>query len=83
VTVHVQNAGTGVMPVEVTALVGERFADDGQASPDYHDAREKITLGAGEAKDITIRCNFKPDRVLVDPDALVLQLLRKLAIVRF
>jgi ABC-2 type transport system permease protein len=82
-TVHVENAGTGVMLVEVAVAVGERFADDGQASPDYHDARDKITLGAGEAKDVTIRCSFKPDRVLVDPDALVLQLLRKLAVVRF
>jgi hypothetical protein len=83
VTVHVENVGTGVMPVEVAAAVGERFAEDGKASPDYHDSRKKIKLAAGEAKNVSIRCNFKPDRVLVDPDALVLQLLRKLAIVRF
>jgi hypothetical protein len=29
---------------------------------------------------VTIRCDFKPERVLVDPDALVFQLLRKLAV---
>jgi hypothetical protein len=83
VTVHVENTGTGVMPIEVAAVTGERFKDDDQPDADYHDAREKITLAAGEAKDVTIRCDFKPDRVLVDPDALVLQLRRKLAVVRF
>jgi ABC-2 type transport system permease protein len=83
VTVHVENAGTGIMPLEIAAAAGERFGDDGQASSDYHDAREKVTLAAGESKDVTIRCSFKPDRVLVDPDAVVLQLLRKLAVVRF
>ncbi len=59
VTVHVENAGTGVMPLEIAAAAGERFGDDGQASPDYHDAREKVTLAAGEAKDVTIRCSFQ------------------------
>ena len=82
-TVHVENAGTGKMPVDIAAVKGERFSEDGAQSPDYQETRQRIVLGPGEAKDVTIRCSFKPDRVIVDPDALVLQLQRKLAIVRF
>ena len=71
------------MAVEVAAAAGERYGTDGKAIPEYRDARTSVELGAGEAKDVTIHCTFKPDRVLVDPDALVLQLRRKLALVRF
>jgi ABC-2 type transport system permease protein len=83
VTVHVQNAGTGKMPVEVAAVSGERFTEDGTPAAGYQEARQRVVLGAGEAIDVVIDCDFKPDRVLVDPDAVVLQLLRKLAVVRF
>lgn len=83
VSVHVENAGTGKMPIDVAPVRGERFNEAGTASPEYQDARERIVLGPGESKDVTIRCHFKPDRVIVDPDALVLQLLRKLAVARF
>jgi ABC-type transport system involved in multi-copper enzyme maturation permease subunit len=83
VTVHVENAGTGKMPIDVASVHGERFTEDGKPSAEYQEARQRIVLGPGEAKDVTIRCSFKPDRVIVDPDALVLQLQRKLAIVRF
>ena len=47
------------------------------------DLTGSVELASGEAKDVTIHCTFKPDRVFVDPDALVLQLRRKLAVVRF
>lgn len=53
-----------------------------EAEP-YRDARATVTLGAGESQEVLIRCGFEPDRVLVDPDALVLQLQRKLAVHRF
>jgi ABC-type Na+ efflux pump permease subunit len=69
VTVRIENAGTGRVPVEVAAARGERFDKDGHVSADYADARETVTLSAGESQDVTIRCNFKPDRVLVDSDA--------------
>ncbi len=82
-TVHVQNAGTGKMPVEVAAVSGERFAEDGTAAAGYREARQQIVLGAGEEIDVVMECDFKPDRVIVDPDAVVLQLLRKLAVARF
>jgi ABC-type transport system involved in multi-copper enzyme maturation permease subunit len=82
VTVRVENAGTGRTAVEVAAARGERFDEAGHVSPDYRDARESVTLGAGESTEVTIRCDFLPERVVVDPDALVFQLLRKLAVVQ-
>lgn len=82
-TVRVENAGAARMPVAIAAAAGERFQEDGSTSPDYRDARTTVILGAGESKEVTIPCSFKPDRVLVDPDVMVLQLLRKAALVRF
>jgi len=49
----------------------------------YRDARSTVTLGAGESQEVVIRCDFEPEQLLVDPDALVLQLQRKLAVHRF
>lgn len=46
-------------------------------APDYRESRTRITLAAGESRTITLHCPFKPEKVLVDPDALVLQLRRK------
>ena len=95
VTVTVQNAGTGRMPVEIAAAAGERWAkapanapknskDSGrrlsERSPSYREAREAVTLGAGESKTLTIHCAFAPDKVVVDPDVRVLQLKRKQAV---
>ena len=87
VTLTVQNIGTGTMPVEVAATAGARWkkpAEDAPeagytADPSYHDARATATLGAGEATELTIRCDFEPERVVVDPDVRVLQLKRKQA----
>lgn len=78
-TAWVMNAGTGRMPVEVAATQGERFDDKGGISPDYRDARTTVVLGAGEAREVRIRCAFEPEQVVVDPDANVLQLQRKAA----
>jgi len=83
VTVRLENAGTGVMPVDVAATRGERFAKDGSPGPDYREARATITLGKGESRDVVIPCPFEPERIIVDPDAKVLQLRRKSAVARF
>jgi hypothetical protein len=83
VSVHVENGGTGKMKVDVAAAIGERFNSDGKANADYKDARTAVELGANESKDVKIHCSFKPDRVFMDPDALVLQMRRKLAVARF
>jgi ABC-type transport system involved in multi-copper enzyme maturation permease subunit len=82
VTVKVTNKGKATMPITIAAAKGERFDDEGVAKADYEDARSALTLAAGETKDVTIRCDFDPDRVLVDPDVLVLQLRRKTAVAK-
>jgi len=79
VTVQVTNKGKGTMPVAIAAAKGDRFDERGVAKADYKDARAEITLAAGETKDVSIHCGFDPDRVVVDPDVLVLQLRRKTA----
>jgi ABC-type transport system involved in multi-copper enzyme maturation permease subunit len=83
VVVTVENAGTGTMPIEVAATVGERWLETEKAeagwAPNayYKDARGVVTLGPGESKTLTIRCEFNPDKIIVDPDVRVLQLKRK------
>ena len=82
-TVKLENVGAGVMPVEVAATRGERFAKDGTPDPDYREARATVTLGKGESRDVVITCPFEPERIVVDPDAKVLQLRRKSAVAKF
>ncbi len=77
VTLKLENIGAGVMPVEVAAARGERFAKDGTPAPDYRNARATIALGKGESRDVIISCPFDPQRIVVDPDAKVLQVRRK------
>ena len=78
---RVKNAGTGRMPVEVAAARGDRFTKN-KPNPLYRDARQTVTLGAGEERTVEIPCAFQPERVLVDPDVKVLQLRRKAAVVK-
>ncbi len=75
-TVNVRNDGTGRMPVEVAAANEDRLDGTGKQKRDYRDARVAVTLGAGEARDVSIRCGFKPGNIVVDPDVRVLQLRR-------
>jgi len=82
VTVKVKNAGSGRMPVEVAVVRGRRFDAAGKPAPTYRETRATVLLGGGEERQISLRCPFEPDTVLVDPDALVLQLRRKAAAVR-
>ncbi len=87
VFVMVENIGTGTMPVEIAATSGERWrkpAEDAEVQmytedPSYREARGTVAPGAGESKSLTIRCEFEPTRVVVDPDVRVLQLKRKQA----
>ena len=79
-TVHIENRGTARMPVQVAAIAGDRFDDTGNPNPAYHDARTTVELAAGESTDVSIDCDFEPKQVLVDPDALVLQLRRNRAV---
>ena len=83
VTATIENTGTGRMPLGVAAAQGERFDDDGAPSVGYRESRVTITIGAEESIEVKIPCDFKPDHLLVDPDALVLQLNRESAMLRF
>lgn len=77
VTARLNNAGTGVMPVEVAAVRGERFHADGMPDPAYRDARAAVMPKPGGAETFTIRCGFEPTQLVVDPDVKVLQRRRK------
>ncbi len=85
----VENVGTGRMQVQIGAISGERWSDeddDGSRSvvaDDYRDARAGVTLGAGESTEFVIRAAFDPERVMIDPDVLVLQLNRDAAVFEF
>ncbi len=85
----VENAGTARMRVEVAATANERWSDVGDAgtrtvvSPSYRDARTPVELGASESAEFEIVTTFDPERVLVDPDVLVLQLRREAAVFDF
>ena len=79
-SVHVQNVGTGRMPVEVAVTAGERLLDStGRAKAPYQVAKTTIVLDGGEGKDVTIESPFQPALVLTDPDVKVLQLRREAA----
>jgi ABC-2 type transport system permease protein len=82
VSVRIENAGSGRMPVEVAATRAERFTKTGAPNRLYRDARITVVLGAGEAKTAEIPCDFRPEKVVVDPDVKVLQLRRKAAVAR-
>ncbi len=41
-----------------------------------------MTLGAGESAEVSIRSDFEPDQLVVDPDAKVLMLGRKSALAK-
>lgn len=78
---EVRNDGTGLMPVEVAAVTGDRFDDKGAAKAGYRDVRQTVLLDKGEKRVVELRCPFEPSKVVVDPDYKVLQLERKNATV--
>lgn len=80
VRVEILNAGGTTMPVDVAAVRGQAFGADGTPSPDYLECRQTLTLGPGESRSATLDCGFEPERVVVDPDVLVLQLQRRGAV---
>ena len=85
----VENVGTSRMAVQVGATAGERWSDEGDdgsrtvVAEDYQDARTEVELGAGESAEFVLRADFDPERVLIDPDVLVLQLNREAAVFEF
>lgn len=71
VTALIENIGTGTVEVEVAAIAGERFSNENPT--DYHESRAHVVLSAGENRQVSWALDFKPDRLITDPDALVLQ----------
>ena len=77
----IENTGTGVMPVEFAAAAGEEQPEPEEEGeepppPTWRDVRTTVTLGPGESAEVVLSCPFEPERILVDPDCVVLQLKR-------
>ena len=82
-TARIENIGTGRMPVEVAATRGERFPKDaGKPASPYQEARQALILGTGGTAEVSIRSDFEPEQLVVDPDAKVLMLRRKAAVAK-
>jgi ABC-2 type transport system permease protein len=80
VTVTVENKGSGSMPVCIAAARNPRYDGDGtDIRDDYMDARVTVDLEPGKVETIQIHCPFEPDRIVIDPDVMVLQMRRQLA----
>ena len=89
VTASIHNVGTGEMPVPVAAVRGVRFPElldedsgdntEPESGREYREARTTVTLAADGSATIEILCDFEPERLVVDPDAMVLQLRRERA----
>ena len=80
VTARIENVGTGRFPLTVAAVRGERADNEmdpteGDHEP-WQDERVVVTLGPGESTEITLRCGFEPEELIVDPDVEVLMLQR-------
>lgn len=71
----ITNVGTGAAWVEVAAIRGERFGKDSA------ERRTALRLAPGRPERLTWTLGFPPERIVVDPDALVLQLNRDRAAV--
>jgi ABC-2 type transport system permease protein len=84
VVARVRNAGTGRMRIEVAAASqDQRFTGGGKPIAGYRDVRASLELGPGEERAVRIVCPFEPRRLVIDPDAKVMQLQRRAALFRF
>ena len=66
-----------VQPGGIAAASDAAASDAAAGESSFHEARTRVVLGAGESQSFRITCDFEPERVLADPDAKVLQLLRE------
>jgi hypothetical protein len=48
----------------------------------YREARASVSPGKEETATVVVRCDFKPEKVIADPDVRVLQLKRKQAVAK-
>jgi hypothetical protein len=82
VSATIENVGTGAATVEVAASKGERFPGRDRASY-YAEARATALVEPGRPQRVSWTLEFEPERLVVDPDALVLQLNRDRAMATF
>lgn len=75
-----ENIGSGTAEVEVAVQRGMRFYAAGEKAVAYREARIAVSLAAGERRDFAIETDFEPERLSFDPDALLLQANRDLAV---
>lgn len=73
VTGRLTNTGTGCMAVDVAAVT--ESTETTESVPEQT-SRSVVSPGAGKTVSFTIRCGFKPYRIIIDPDFSVLQLNR-------
>jgi hypothetical protein len=71
-----ENVGTGTMTVDVSAVAGVRYPEEGEEAEPWQESRQAVTIGAGETVDLTWETSFEPKEIVVDPDAHVLMLER-------
>jgi ABC-2 type transport system permease protein len=76
-------AAPGAPPAEPPKAARIGLTTSGSPAEPFAEQRATVTLGPGEEQEIVLRCAFEPQQLVVDPDALVLQLKRKSAVHRF
>lgn len=81
-TATVKNVGTGTMTFDVAAVKGEQWPDAKKKQLPWLIARAPITLGPGGRATVTVRSDFQPEKLVLDPDVTVLMLERQKAEVR-
>ena len=85
----IRNVGTGRATVQVAATAGDRWSDEGDdrtrsvVAEGYREARTELHIDWAESVEFEIRAPFDPERVVADPDVLVLQLNRDAAVFDF
>jgi hypothetical protein len=80
-TVENVGTGTGTTTIEVALTRGLRFSEDSRAqAPGYMESRKSVRLAPAQPRRITWTVPFEPERIVIDPDALVLQLDRNGAV---
>jgi len=80
VDAEVVNAGSGVVSAAVAVARGTRFPGAaGQPAADYLEVRRTVELPPDTPATISLELGFRPDQLVVDPDAEVLQLAREKA----
>lgn len=88
VQAEVVNTGTGTVTGVVAAFLGPRFPGAAtrpapRPAAGVREARHTVQLTPGTPVAVTLELDFRPDRLVIDPDAEILQLARERATWRF